>query len=131
MAGKSLLPLLFACGGVAFGGTALALSASGELEVVVQLAQRCVNLSLGERTQARVEVSCSSGAFVNIEPQPGKPFLGTHGGAHRFHFSADSALPAGLAMARADPHLGAGTITSLRIYNIQGDSGPVEMLVSF
>lgn len=131
MAGKAFLPLLFTLGGVAFGGTALALSTSGEFAVTVQLAQRCVNLSLGERTQARVEVSCTSGDFVSIEPHPGKPFTGTHGSAHRFHFKADMALPAGLVMSSADPYLGSGTITSLRIYNIQGDSGPVEMLVSF
>lgn len=130
MARLSLPPLLLAVSGLLAAGHAHALQQSGNFDVVVRLEQKCVNSAWSESANASVEVTCSGGDFVQIEPIPGRPIVGTHGAAFRFHFAAD-ALPSGVLFANADPYLGAGTITSLRIYNIAGEGSPLEMLVTF
>jgi hypothetical protein len=114
-------------------GAPLCIRAAGESAVfnlTIQLGEVCRSEVWSEKTQAEVKVICRTGDFVQIEPTPGKPFLGTHGSAHRFHMSAN-ALPSGVLMANMDASLGAGTVTSLRVYNISGSDGPLEMLVTF
>lgn len=98
--------------------------------VTIRLGEICRSGAWSEKTQAEVKVVCSSSEFVSIEPTPGKRFLGTHGTADRFHIVA-TALPSGALMANADAFLGAGTVTSLRVYNISSNDGLLEMLVSF
>ncbi|MFI5444142.1 hypothetical protein [Polaromonas sp. UC242_47] len=89
----------------------------------------CISETLNERTNALVRVVCGTGQFVSITPFPGKPFLGTHGGAFRYDLGVGNASPA--TANSASPLLGAGTVTALRIYNANGSDGPLEMLVSF
>ncbi|HEX2547967.1 MAG TPA: hypothetical protein VHL79_23990 [Ramlibacter sp.] len=130
---RSLMPLLaFALAAVA--GTALALGTSAGFNVQVNLnvlkGGRCVSTTSSGITQAHVQVVCNTGEFVGIEANPGKPLFGTHGSASRFYMPLNR-LPTGALIANGDPHLGAGTITALRIYNVRGEDGPVEMLVSF
>lgn len=112
----------------------LCLRAAGEsasFNLTVRLADVCRSEVLSEQTQAEVKVVCRTGDFVRIEPTPGKPFLGTHGAAHRFYMPTN-ALPSGVLMAaNVDAYLGAGTVTSLRVYNISSSDGPLEMLVTF
>lgn len=90
----------------------------------------CTSQTLSDAAQATVRVSCSSGQFVSIEPSPGKPFAGSHGGAFRFNFGPG--LPFASALAGTNGfHAGAGTVTSLRVVNLSGRETPLEMLVSF
>lgn len=89
----------------------------------------CTSSSASSATNATVRVVCSSGQFVSIEAAPGQPFAGTHGAAHRFNFGPGLPLP---AMAAAfSMNIGAGTVTALRILNVNGLEAPLEMLVSF
>ncbi len=89
----------------------------------------CTSASASGSTNATVRVVCSSGQFVSIEAAPGQPFAGTHGAAHRFNFGPGLPLP---AMAAAfGMNIGAGTVTALRILNVNGLDAPLEMLVSF
>jgi hypothetical protein len=89
----------------------------------------CISETLSEQTNGMVRVVCGSGQFVSISPFPGKPFLGTHGGAFRYTLGAGGFT--GLLHGQATPFTGAGTVTALRIYNANGSDGPLEMLVSF
>ena len=89
----------------------------------------CVSEILSERTNSLVRVVCGTGQFVSITPFPGKPFLGTHGGAFRYTLGMGNVNP---AMANSTTAFsGSGTATALRIYNANGSDGPLEMLVSF
>ncbi|MCY1165935.1 MAG: hypothetical protein V4455_17720 [Pseudomonadota bacterium] len=90
----------------------------------------CISKSLSEQANALVQVVCSTGQFVSISPVPGKPFLGTHGGAFRYDFVGDRLSGAG-PLDAGNPYIGTGTVTALRIYNANGSDGPLEMLVSF
>lgn len=88
----------------------------------------CTSQSHSDATNATVRVLCSNGQFVSIEPAPGRPFAGTHGGAFRYQFGP------GHNVAIGDPaaiHIGAGTVTALRIVSLHGSRAPLEMLVSF
>ncbi|MBX3589205.1 MAG: hypothetical protein KF796_21445 [Ramlibacter sp.] len=89
----------------------------------------CTSQTDSDATHALVRVVCSTGQFVSIDPLPGRPFAGTHGGAHRFTFGR------GVPVASLGPDLrfgiGAGTVTSLHILNLSGRETPLEMLVSF
>jgi hypothetical protein len=89
----------------------------------------CISETLSEQTNGMVRVVCGTGQFVSISPFPGKPFLGTHGGAFRYTLGAGGFT--GLLAGYATPYTGAGTVTALRIYNANGSDGPLEMLVSF
>ena len=102
----------------------------GSAAGVIQPAASCVSESLSAQNNALVRVVCATGQFVSIEPAPGKPFLGTHGGAFRFNMGAGTVTSLGSYNA-GNPYLGTGTITALRIYNANGIDGPLEMLVSF
>lgn len=90
----------------------------------------CVSESLSAQTNAVVRVACQTGQFVDISPQPGRPFAGVHGGAFRFSFGPGHWVEASLA-GSADNLLGTGTVTAMRIYRVDEDNGPLEMLVSF
>ena len=123
---------------VATGGC-LAGSASGGFSVEITLNGAngavlppgiCISQTLSEKTNATVQVVCNSGQFVSIDPRPGSRFLGTHGGAYRYKLDAGrffGQIPSGEAFA----FVGNGTITALRIYNTDGNDGPLELLVSF
>lgn len=99
---------------------------SADFQVSVRLNQICVSQLLSDLTQAEVKVFCPTGQFVQIEADPRKPFVGTHGGAHRFNIPSGS-LPSGVMIAQADPLLGSGTVASLRVTNLQGDTTPLEV----
>jgi hypothetical protein len=87
----------------------------------------CSSQSLSERTGAVVRVVCGTGQFVSISPSPGQRFFGTHGGAYGYYFG-----PAYGAIHRtAYGGAGGGTITSFRVYSIEGADGPLDLLVSF
>lgn len=109
--------------------------AGGQFNVQIKLNQQgtapgvCISQSLSEQTNALVQVACQTGQFVSITPYPGKPFLGTHGGAFRYHFSGNNV--SGGMLDAGKPYIGAGTITALRIYNANGSDELLEMLVSF
>jgi hypothetical protein len=101
----------------------------------------CYSRSLSEKTGASVQVVCDSGQFVSIEAVPGQPFLGVHGGAFRYSMSIDRDRSLYEAAAK-DPfgwRTGWGTVTMLRLYDVQHAGGPgdfwadrpLELLVSF
>lgn len=89
----------------------------------------CISETLNEQANAMVRVVCDMGQFVSIAPLPGKPFLGTYGGAFRYTLSGGR-FSRGLH-GQVMPFTGAGTVTALRIYNANGMNRPLEMLVSF
>jgi len=117
---------------------------SGVTPVPPQPSQRagvCYSRSLSEKTGASVQVVCDSGQFVSIEAVPGQPFLGVHGGAFRYSMSIDRDRSVYDAAAK-DPfgwRTGWGTVTMLRLYDVQHAGGPgdfwadrpLELLVSF
>jgi hypothetical protein len=119
--------------------TATACSAgtvSGAFNVSVDLKPHptgiCINTSESNQTNAWVRVTCQGGQFVSIEPRDGGAFVGTHGGAYRYAFSAISAVPAGLLGTRTlDDWIGQGTITALRVLNLTERDERLELLVSF
>ena len=90
----------------------------------------CVSGSESAATTAQVRVICSTGQFVSIEPMPGHPFVGTHGGAFRFSFGPGGTAFGGLADF-GKINVGGGTVTALRVVNLADSQTPLEMLVSF
>lgn len=116
----------------AASSTCIAGQTSGSFDVVVNLEKTdsCTSAALSEQTDALVKVVCATGQFVSISPAPGKPFLGTHGGAFRYNFRTNSASSLGNIGAESF-YPGMGTVTGLRIYNANGPDGQFEMLVSF
>jgi len=88
----------------------------------------CISDTLSEATGAVVRVACTSDQFVGISPQPGRRFAGTHGGAYRHYFG-----PGFGSIYRTEytASRGAGTITSFRVYSVEGADGPLDLLVSF
>ncbi|MBL8521194.1 MAG: hypothetical protein JNK75_11025 [Betaproteobacteria bacterium] len=112
-------------------GVCLAGSTSGTFKVNIDLKRSggiCVSQALSASTNALVRVVCQNGQFVDIAPQPGRPFAGVHGGAFRFFFSGIDGLT---GLTGSGELAGLGTITALRIYRLDDDDGPLEMLVSF
>jgi hypothetical protein len=96
----------------------------------------CISTSLSQVTNASVRVTCQGNQFVSIEPQPGKPFFGTHGGAHRFAFSQRTGVSSGQvdfgqSVTELEAALGQGTITALRVLNLTENDERLELLVSF
>ena len=90
----------------------------------------CVSQSLSDATGAIVRVVCRSGQFVSIEPRPGSPFLGVHGGAFRYYFA--NGIPADLRyLGDSNPWVGPGTVTSIRVKYLEDLDGIVEMQVGF
>jgi hypothetical protein len=98
--------------------------------VMAQPTGICISSSLSQQTNALVKVTCQGGQFVSIEPREGRPFVGTHGGAFRFHFSGQNAIPSFLR-GESDPFMGQGTITALRVLNLTERDERLELLVSF
>jgi hypothetical protein len=98
--------------------------------VMAQPTGICISSSLSQQTNALVKVTCQGGQFVSIEPREGRPFVGTHGGAFRFHFSGQNAIPSFLR-GESDPFMGQGTITALRVLNLTDRDERLELLVSF
>ena len=90
----------------------------------------CVSSTLSAQTNAVVKVVCGSDQFVSIESVPGKSFLGTHGGAHRYIFAPSTIIPYAL-LGEPDPYAGRGTVTSLRVFNLNALHDRLELLVSF
>lgn len=129
-----LLGRLWVSLGFLLAGNAFALGDGVPVHVSITLNgpqdQRCISQSLSEHAQAEVQVACSSGQFVGIEPAAGKPFTGTHGSAYRYRLPLTANVGGGV-LTQGDSWLGGGTITALRIYNVNGSDGPLEMLVSF
>jgi hypothetical protein len=92
----------------------------------------CINRLLSEQTNAVVTVVCNSNQFVSIRAQAGKPFPGTHGGAHLFFLGTDSSRSRSLANAdNAVWRSGYGTTTSMRIFFSDDMKELREMLVTF
>lgn len=90
----------------------------------------CTSASHSQAANAQVRVVCSTGQFASIEPSPGQPFAGSHGGAFRYTFGTSVASLA-TTVTGADFHIGAGTVTALRVVNLANVETPLEMLVSF
>lgn len=99
---------------------------SGGFRAPVTRPSACTSETLNEQTNAVVRVVCATSQFVSIAPSPGKPFLGTHGGAFRYNLGTGAT-----GHATTTTTTGASTVTGLRIYNAYGSAGPLEMLVRF
>lgn len=90
----------------------------------------CISDTLSAATHATVRVACSSGQFVSIEPAPGQPFLGTHGGAFRYHFGPGTeAQSVGVGDMRHS--LAAGTVTAYQVRELRERAGRLELWVTF
>jgi len=89
----------------------------------------CISQSLSEQTGAVVRVICETGQFVSIGPRPGGRFIDTHGGAYTYSFGP--LLGAASRESFGEFANGTGTITSFRVYSVDGADGPLDMLVSF
>jgi hypothetical protein len=108
-------------------------TSSGGFNVTINMGltrQTCTSTALSQQTNATVTVVCSTGQFVSIESVPNRSFAGTHGGAHRFVFATNTVSPA-VWTGESDLFMGAGTITSLRVLNLNAYQDRLEMLVSF
>jgi hypothetical protein len=103
---------------------------TSEFNVTVKPVGICISTSLSQQTNALVKVTCQGRQFVSIEQREGRPFVGVHGGAYRFFFSRNTALPAFL-QADSDLPIGQGTITALRVLNLTERDERLELLVSF
>jgi hypothetical protein len=88
----------------------------------------CISSTLSAQTNAIVRVVCATGQFVSIESAPGSPFVGTHGGAHRYILG--TAVPPSL-QGEDDLQMGAGTVTALRVINLNAQQDRLELWVSF
>jgi hypothetical protein len=125
--------ILGAIGALLISGGCLSDTLVGSFNVNISLTNpgSCLSETLSRSTGAAVQVVCQSSQFVRIDPQPGKPFLGVHGGAFRYLLGPGSTLAAQSA-GMANPFVGAGTVTELRIFNnADGSDGPLEILISF
>jgi hypothetical protein len=107
-------------------------TATGLFNVNITLTPRdvCVSSVLSAQTNATVRVVCGTEQFVSIESLPGKPFVGTHGGAYRFVFAPGTIIPS-ILLGESDMNFGAGTITALRVLNLNAHQDRLELLVSF
>lgn len=120
----------------AFGlPAAMALTGSAAFQVQVSLQRNssiCISETQSAATNATVRVYCGTGQFVSIEPTPGRPFLGVHGGAFRFSFGGGltGQVPS-TAGGTALELIGLGTVTALRVLDVRGQADQLEMLVSF
>lgn len=90
----------------------------------------CTGQTLLSGPGATVNVVCSLGQYVTIEPLVRPPFLFGEGGEQRFSFGPGSPLPRSLG-GRLNTLLPTGTVTALRILNVSNLVSPLEMLVSF
>ena len=95
----------------------------------------CISQSLSEQANAVVRVICGTSQFVSITPNPSARLLGSHGGAFNYVLGAgrtasQSASVGGLGFSN-DFSPGTGTVTALRINNVDGTEGPLEVLLTF
>lgn len=90
----------------------------------------CTGQTLLSGPGATVNVVCSLGQYVTIEPLVRPPFLFGESGEQRFSFGPGSPLPRSLG-GRLNTMLPTGTVTALRILNVSNLVSPLEMLVSF
>ena len=90
----------------------------------------CLSESLSQGTGAAVHVVCESSQFVSIDPMPGRPFLGVHGGAFRYMLGPGNMLTPQYP-DMPNPFVGVGTVTELRIFNADSPGGLLEILISF
>jgi hypothetical protein len=95
----------------------------------------CVSQSLSEQANAVVRVVCGTSQFVSITPNPNARLLGSHGGAFNYVLGsgrASSESSSGGVLGQSnDFYPGTGTVTALRIYNVDGSDGPMEVLLTF
>lgn len=106
---------------------------AGSFNVNISLTTRpglCLSESLSQGTGAAVHVVCESSQFVSIDPHPGRPFLGVHGGAFRYFFGPGNAQASQFS-GMPDPFVGVGTVTELRIFSSDSPDGPLEVLITF
>lgn len=91
-----------------------------------------ISKTLGVQTNAIVQVAYSSGQFVRIDPDPAKPFLGVRGGAFLYHFGPRYEIGPPDSLGGDElRHIGAGTVTAVRVYNPGSRISLLELLVSF
>lgn len=90
----------------------------------------CTGQTLLNGRGATVNVVCSLGQYVTIEPLVRPPYLFEELGEQRFSFGPGAPLPRSLG-GRLNPFLPVGTVTALRILNVSSLVSPLEMLVSF
>lgn len=95
----------------------------------------CVSQSLSEQANAVVRVLCGTRQFVSITPNPSARLLGSHGGAFNYVLgpgkTGSEPLSGGNLAQSKDFYPGTGTVTALRIYNVDGSDGPLEVLLTF
>lgn len=114
-----------------------AATASGAFNVKISLSAPnergiCISSTLSQQTNALVKVICAGGQFVSIEPRPGSNFVGVHGGAWRFSFPKNAAIPAFLmGDGETQSGIGTGTVTAMRVLGLQERDETLELLVSF
>ena len=94
----------------------------------------CISQTLSERTNATVRIVCGTNQFVSITANPKVRFLGTHGGAFNYSVIAgnrylDSTQDSDGGASAFYP--GTGTVTSWRIYNVNGLEELLEVLLTF
>jgi hypothetical protein len=110
-----------------------AATAQGNFLVTVNLAGICISSALSQQTNALVRVTCQGNQFVSIEQRDGKPFVGTHGGAHRYIFNKTTAGKFDFSSLGnlLEDRVGQGTITALRVLDLTETDERLELLVSF
>lgn len=92
----------------------------------------CETQTVASAPNALVRVVCGDGRFVSIAPDPRKPFVGSHGGAYRFHLQPGATVGSWLDEGVDTLWWGRGTVTAMRIYGVPRDGdAPLEMMVSF
>ena len=121
---------------VAFATFQVSLVTAGNVaapfSVSVTLSGICTSSALNRATNAYVLVTCEGKEFVGIEARPGRPFVGTHGGAYRYTFSGTSLpmLAAASASSLGD-RVGLGTVTAFRVMNLTESDEQPEFLITF
>jgi hypothetical protein len=106
--------------------------ASGNFLAMVQPVGVCISTALSQQANAIVKVTCTGENFVSIEPRPGSPFLGVHGGAWRFSFPNNRPVPAFLQTnGEFATGIGIGTVTAMRVLGWQERDGTLELWISF
>lgn len=124
--------ILGAIGALLISCASIADTATGSFNVNIKMTNPgvCLSESLSQSTGAAVHVVCQSSQFVSIDPQPGRPFLGVHGGAFRYFFGGGDTNAVQYS-GTPNPFIGTGTVTELRIYNSDSPDGPLEILITF
>lgn len=125
--------VLAACSTLCAAGTA---TSQFFVKIEVRRSETCVSETLSQQTDALVQVVCGSGNFVSIEPRPGQPFVGTHGGAFRYFFSVGSggaSEPLPVGTAASDMYVGYGTVTGWRVVDATqaGKDKQYEFLITY